>query len=247
MLIKFCEAKHNLAKGCNTVGLGSMSSYAMDDPDFFRYDYQEGYFKITNAGAAVHLDYEATRKLTGGGLISPNGLTIKHGGTFTRNLQCPNCYVFCMSENVMPSLEIARELDPAYNDWYVIHDLQRFATSIGNLLMAQMLIADLDVSYEASFEWIRGLNLQIVHRACSYEGREMVFTQGTMQQAAEAATDNVQWAFAKNPEHNKFKEYRILFIFTDAEGKIVPVKQKAKVLKLLPDIGVSTVETNTTV
>lgn len=241
MLIKFGEAKYNLAKGCNTVRLGSMSSYAMDDPDFFRYDYQEGYFKITNAGAPVNLDCEATRKLTGGGLISPNGFTIKQGGTFVRDLQFPNCYVFCMSEKDMPSLELAKQLDPAYDDCYVIHNLEQFSASIADLLRAQISAADLDVSADPSFDFLRGLDLQIVHRSCSYDGREMVFNQDTVEQAVEVATDNVQWAFAKDPDHKKFNEYRILFIVRDEQGKIIPVKQNAKFLNLPVDFAPSSI------
>ncbi len=56
MFVKFCEAKHNLAKNCLTIGLGTMQFFADDNPDFFRFDYSEGAFKVTNDGASMHID-----------------------------------------------------------------------------------------------------------------------------------------------------------------------------------------------
>ncbi len=240
MFIKFCEAKHNLAKGCSTIGLGTLQSYADDDPNFFRFDYREGTLKITNNGDPVQIDGPSFQALTG--CVALNGARIEAGAGFTAKSQFPNCYIFCFSQDVSPTVDVARKIDAAYDDWYAITDLHRLIACTAELLLGQLKVSDLEIPEDVSLDWLRGLTLQIVHRACSYEGREFVLNQDSVQQAVQASEDMFRWPFSKEPAHVDFQEYRILFVLRDAQGNIVPVKKNLKVLKLLPDLGVSTWE-----
>ncbi len=242
MFIKFCEAKHNLAKGASTIGLGTLQSYADDDPKFFRFDYREGYFKITNSGDEMHIDGQSFERLSGGGVSMTGGASFQQGAKFTRLLQFQNCYVFCFSQNISPSVHTAQKIDKTYDDWYAITDLQKFIARTAELLMSQLKVSDFEKSEDISLEWLRGLNLQVVHKACTYDGRELVFDQSSVQQAVHASEDMFRWPFSKELAHSEFQEYRILFVLRDAQGQIVPVKKNLKVLKLLPDLGVSTIE-----
>ncbi len=242
MFIKFCEARHNLAKECATIGLGTMQFYADDNPGCLRFDYREGTFTITNNGESVQMNGQSFERLTGGGVVALNGVSIEAGGKFTAKFQFPNCYIFCFGQDAIPTLDVAKKIDEAYDDWYAITDLRRFIARTAELLLGQLKVSDLEIPEDVSLDWLRGLTLQIVHRACSYDGREFVLNQDSVQQAVQASEDMFRWAFAKEPKHGEVPEYRVLFVLRDAQGQIVPVKKNLKVLKLLPDLGVSTIE-----
>ncbi len=242
MFIKFCEAKHNLAKACPTIGLGTLQFYADDDPDCLRYDYREGAFQITNNGEAVQMDGQSFERLSSGGVIALNGISIAAGAKFTAKFQFPNCYIFCFSQNVSPTVDVARTINMAYDDWYAITNLHQLISNTAELLLSQLKVSDFEQLDDISLQWLRGLTLQIVHRPCSYDGRELTLNQESVQQAVQASEDMFRWAFAKEPKHGEVPEYRVLFILRDAQGQIVPVKKNLKVLKLLPDLGVSTIE-----
>lgn len=241
MLIKYCEAKHNLAKECTTIGLGTLQSYADDDPNFLRHDCREGAFTIANNGVAVEIDGQSLAKLTSGSFISPNGMSVEDGGRFSAKFQFPNCYIFCLSQS-LPNKSIGEKIDKAYDDFYCITDIRKFILCAGNLLRNQLSVSDFELSENVSLEWLRGLNIQVVHRQCSYTGREFELSQESVRDAANAAEDSLRWAFSKGPDHSELQEYRILFLVVDSDGQIVPVKKNPKVLKLLPDLGISTIE-----
>ena len=122
---------------------------------------------------------------------------------------------------------------------------QRFTIFIhrsAELLLNQLKVSDFELSDEMSLQWLRGLKIRVVNRECSYEGRELVFDQETLEHAVEASEDVLRWAFAKDSAHGALHEYRVLFLVIDSENRIVPVKKNIKVLKLLPDLGVATNE-----
>ncbi len=240
MFVKFCEARHNLAKDCLTIGLGTLQSYADDDPNFFRFDQREGALKISTNGQAVHIDGQSFQALTG--CVALNGARIEAGAGLTVKSQFPNCYIFCFSQDVFPTLNVARKIDAAYDDWYSITDLRKFIARTAELLLGQLKVSDFENTDDVSLDWLGGLTLQVVHRPCSYDGRELVLDQESIQQAVNASEDMFRWPFSKELAHSEFQEYRILFVLRDAQGQIVPVKKNLKVLKLLPDLGVSTIE-----
>ncbi len=241
MFIKFCEAKHNLAKVCTTVGIGTLQVYAEDDQKTYRYDGEEGHHNVINNGVAMHIGGYSADRLPNGEL-APFGVMTPPGARFQTSFQFPNCYVFCFSQEVTPTVELAKELSDKYDDWFAINEPQQFASLVGQLLLNQLSLSDLDVADNKPLNWFSGLNMQVVHRACSYDGRLMELNPGAEDQVVHLDNNMIQWAFAKEPGHAHFKEYRILFVLRDAQGQIVPVKKNAKVVKLMPDLGVSTCE-----
>jgi hypothetical protein len=241
MFVKFCEAKHNLAKNCSTIGLGTMQFFADDNPDFFRFDYSEGAFKVTNDGASMHIDKGSMERLTRGG-IKGAGTYLAPGSNFTIQEQFPNCYIFCFSRDIIPTIDMAKKIDDSYDDWFEIYDLPKFVRRAAELLMNQLEFSDLEATENMTMEWFRGLNLSIVHRPCTYDGRELVFSQDTIHQALQATGDPLRWAFSKEAKHSDFNEYRILFVLQDSNGSIVPVKKGIKILNLLPELGVGTLQ-----
>ncbi len=239
MFIKFCESQHNLAKGCPTIALGTLQLYADDNPDFLRHDFKEGYFEVKNEGAAVQMDGKSFETLSAGSIRNAQSVYLAPGSRFTSKFQFPNCYMFCFSQDLVPSEKVAQDINPGYDDWYLIHDLQSFITYTAELLLKQLKLSDLEISTDVSVAWMRGLNLEIVHRACSFEGREVIFDQDSVGDAIQVADDPLRWAFSKDLKHNVTKEYRVMFILQDHRGNVVPVKQSLKLLNLQPEIGVS--------
>ena len=242
MFIKFCESKYNLAKDCQTIALGTLQYYADDSPDFLRHDYNEGCFEVKNEGAPIQIDGQSLNSLTAGSVVALNGAYFGQGSNFTGEFQFPNCYMFCFSQDLSPSIEMAKKIDPAYDDWYLIHDLEKFINHTAELLLKQLKLSDLEIDPNTHVGWVQKLTLQIVHGACSFDGRKMTFNQGSLEKAVEVANDPLRWAFAKNPSHDLTKEYRVMFILLDYRGQIVPVKKSLKVLNLQADIGVSIYE-----
>jgi hypothetical protein len=240
MFIKYCAAKHSLAKECTTIGLGTLQSYADDDPEFLRCDYEEGELTIINSGA-VEIDSHSVTTLTGGAMRGLK-VAVNPDGKFSTKYRFPNSYIFCLSQSSEPTADIARKIDKAYDDWYAITKIYNFIHRTAELLLNQLKVSDFELSDEMSLQWLRGLKIQVVNRECSYEGRELAFNQETLQHAVEASKDVLRWAFAKDSAHGALHEYRILFLVIDSENRIVPVKKNIKVLNLLPDFGVATNE-----
>ena len=110
--------------------------------------------------------------------------------------------------------------------------------------MSQLKVSDLQTTENMTMEWFRGLHLMTIHRPCTYDGREFIFNEATIDQAVQAMEDPLRLAFLKEAKHSQFNEYRILFVLQDSNGSIVPVKKGIKILNLLPDLGVGTLELN---
>ena len=126
MFIKYCAAKHSLAKECTTIGLGTLQSYADHDPKFLRCDYEEGELTITNS-EAVEIDSPSVTKLTGGAMRGVK-IAVKPGDKFSTKYWFPNSYIFCLSQSSQPTADIARKIDAAYDDWYAITKIYNLHT-----------------------------------------------------------------------------------------------------------------------
>jgi hypothetical protein len=214
-----------------------MHHFADDNPDFLRFDKYEGSFKVISQGA-LHIDQDAAQRLSGGA-IKGAGINVASGGKIILENRFPNCYIFCLGQVDVPTIKMAREIHHTYDDWYLVTNLVQFIKRTSALLLNQLTLADIEGGEKMNMEWLRGLNLSIVHRACSYDERELVFSQGLIHQAIQATEDPLEWAFIKEVSHSAVPEYRILFILQDEYGAIVPVKKDIKILKLVPALGVS--------
>ena len=243
MYVKFCESKFNLTKDCKTISLGTLKSYADDDPNFLRYDYNEGGFLISNFGDGMTLGANETQTLSSGGIIG-SGIKIAAGANFNRYLAFPNCYIFCFSENLSPSLKTAKSIDPNYDSWYAISDLNVFLKNVVNLLNSQLSMEDLDLGTDTNIEYLRNIGIQVIHKPVQIRERTKKLQQDNNRESISIIENPIELIFIKEPSHSALKEYRIAFIIVDAFGKPIPVNPKAKILNLELDLGISEITTS---
>ena len=246
LLFKYCKKEHNLARGCKQIRLGTLRGYAKGDPKFCITDPKEGVYKITNDESKnVVIESESLTRLSSGGIVGGRAV-IENGAKINIHHNFPNCYIFCLANTVVPSLEIAKQLEASYDDWYVIFDINKFIKYSAQLLIDQIQTCNLDLSQtnpvKFSLKSVQNLRLKVVHRPCSYESRIKTFDQDSINSAAEAGEDPMRWLFAKEEADNRFNEHRIAYIFLDEYDRMIPVRHKAKFLDLTPDLGVSLFE-----
>lgn len=242
MHIKFCESKHNIAEGCTTLALGTLQSYAKDDPNFLRCDYDEGRLLIHNDSKELDITASQFYKLSGCSVIA-RGVKIADGGQYKRLLTFPNCYLFCFGHNVAPLLVNAQAIDPSYNSWYGITNIQLFAEAIASRLIGQLTINDIALPENARVDFIGGLRVSFVHGPVEYECRENIVTSNNLNEISDLSVQPIRWLFRKDKRYSTLPEYRIAFIITDRHGAQVPVKhsEKIKIINLIGDIGVKKV------
>ena len=238
MFIKFCEKKYNIAEGCNTVSLGTLDYYANDDPNFLKYDYSEGKFQISNLGNEVNLTSSESERITGGGLVG-GGMQLESGSNFNRYFSFPNCYIFCFSQNLPPTAEKAKEIDPLYDSWYSISDLNKFISELANYLVKNLKVEDLNICSNVSLDYLKGISVQVVHRPVEI-GRKLVeLKESNKENVISKGEHPIDWLFLKEEKYKSLNEYRIAFIVLDSFGTQISVKQNNKIINLIPDLGVS--------
>lgn len=241
MLVKYCESEHNLAKGCPTLMIGSMQSYADDDPNFYRCDYREGSFLISN-DTTLHTELSASEAeaITGGGVIG-GGIQINKGASFNMPLQFPNSFIYCLS-SCAPNLEVGKRIDPKYNDYFAITSLNIFINSVVRLMKEQINLSDLMIAPEqATLSYLNSLRIEIFDGYVSYNGRHERIQETNRSEIISLIQNPIEWAFRKEQEHNFASEYRIVFPIVDHNGNVIPVRGK-KILRLTPELGCSTIQ-----
>jgi len=214
MHIKFCESKYNLTIGCNTVSLGTLESYTKDDPNFMRYDFNEGKFTVKNYGSEVYLNNDDTKSITTDRVLGD--IKIEKGAEISINLKFPNCYIFCFGNYILPNSENANRFDPNYDSWYEITDI---------------------------IEYLKNLSIQIIHRPIEYNTRDLHLTQENINEVTKIVDNPVDWIFQKEKKYEIMPEYRIAFLVRDKFGNHIPVKPDNKIINLVPDLGVSEIKT----
>lgn len=65
-IVKFCKDEHNLAKGCNTLQLGTFQYYRDLDPSFSIADEKEGYIHYLGPKDKITIGAEELNSITGG-------------------------------------------------------------------------------------------------------------------------------------------------------------------------------------
>lgn len=238
MFYKFCKKEHNIAKGCSTVFLGSLQLYADDDPNFLRCDFNEGSIKIVNEGKKLTLDQDQLESISSSQVLG-TGIEVAEGGNITIHRQLQNCYIYCLSENLTPSIEKAQSLDPTYNDWFCIDNIDNFIDSTVGQLMKQLSLGDLEIDSSKTIDSLQNCSIKVIHRPVSYEGRGKTITQKNFGEMMNVIENPIDWVFTKEKEHNSLNEYRIVFIVCDRNGVPFEVKKSGKLVNLMPDMGVS--------
>ena len=232
MLVKYCRREHNIERGCSTIRLGTLRSYSEDDPNFLRFDPQEGHIDISKRHG-VELRGEKASQFTG--IVRGNTeLIIAGGARVTRKLRFPkNCFIYCLSQSI-PDIQLARSLDPDYDDWFTIPDRERFISRIQRSLLKQLRFDDLELRADVSFEYLKGIGMHVFGGSVSYDGRHAILDHEIFDEVMDAIRRPIGWVFRKPSHHENLKEYRIVFAFADNAGQLIGVKRDHKVVELLP-------------
>ncbi len=129
---KYCEEKFNLSKGCTTLRLGSPQQYRQSDPQFLR------------SVPGLVVDPDESKSLVPGSsgvagveVVTPSGGKFGFGAKggevsfsgITQN-RLPNFLLYCVANELRPSIEKARSLDENYDDWFQISDIDQFSNMI---------------------------------------------------------------------------------------------------------------------
>lgn len=226
MLVKYCKRAHNILRGCNTIRLGTLRSYSADDPDFLRRDDQEGRFSLSKKPGVALKGRRATEYT---GLGSQN-IEIAPMARVVRNESFPNCFIYCLSQ-ATPTIALARTLDPCYDDWFEIIDQPRFISRLHLLLGEQINPPDLELPSGVSFSNCR---VYAFSGSVAYGRRHVVLDHDNFDEAMEPIRDPVNRLFLKPSGHQSIKEYRIAFVVTDTDGRVIGAKPQAKDILLMP-------------
>ena len=241
MYVKFCESKYNLTLGCKTISLGTLESYTKDDPNFMRYDFNEGKFTVKNYGSEVYLNRDDTKSITSGRIIGD--IKISEGANFNGFFNFPNCYIFCFGNYIIPNIENAKCFDPNYDSWYAITDINKFSLNIAKLLSEQLTINDLYLDINTEIEYLKNLSIQIIHKPIEYKIKNLHLKQENINEVKKVVDNPIDWVFQKDEKYSSMPEYRIAFLVTDKFGNYIPVKSENKIINLIPDLGISEIAT----
>ena len=226
MLVKYCRREHNMLRGCSTIRLGTLRSYCADDPDFLRRDSKEGHYRVSKE-PGVALKGKKAAEYAGLGWQS---IEFASGARAVRNENFPNCFIFCLSQTA-PSIDLARSLDPCYDDWYEITDKSLFIGRLGQLLVEQMRPDDLELPSSVSFS---DCGIHTFGNSVAYGDRHVVLDHENFDEAMGPIRDSIKRLFLKPSDHQSIKEYRIAFVVTDNDGRPIRVKTQAKDIQLMP-------------
>lgn len=235
MLVKYCERQFNIERGYRTVCLGTLRSYRKDDPNFLRFDQKEGHWDVSKK-PGVELRGAKASEFTGIEVRGNTEIFIAGGARVTRQLRFPrNCFIYCLSQ-AAPDIRLAHRLDPKYDDWFEIRDKERFISKMGQSLFEQLGVDDLELCSNVSSECLpTGIRLFPFHGPVSYDGRNPTLDHGNFDEIMDTIRNPIEWIFHKPRHHERLKEYRIVFAFTDRAGEIIGVKADHKDVELLPE------------
>ena len=227
MLVKYCKREHNIARGFRTIRLGTLRSYRDEDPNFLRGDDHEGRYSVSKQPGVALKGREAAELVN----VVGGNAEIAEGAKVVRHEHFPNCFIYCLSE-ATPSLALAHSLDPDYDDWFEITDEARFTSRLCRLFEGQIRPTDLELpSGISSFV---GWGVHTIGDPVVYGERQEVLNSENFDEVMEPVRNPLKRIFLKPPAHQDIKEYRIAFVVTDSNRRVISVKKQPKDIKLLP-------------
>lgn len=235
MYVKFCESRYNLNNGCQTISIGTLDSYNEDDPDFLKFDNNEGKIEISNFGSEVNISREDSLIIFNGGFLGE--MKVNEGANINVSFSFPNCYIFCLGYNTFPSIENAKKIDENYDSWYFVEDINRFSIKLLRLLAQQIKLSDLVLKEDVTLEYIKGITIQLIHNPVKYIDKKIHLSDERMNNVKNIIDNPFDWIFIKDMKYNSLPEYRIVFVLLDEYNNIVHVKNKNKIIDLNQNVG----------
>ena len=226
-LVKYCKREHNLRRGCRTIRLGTLGSYCADDPNFLRHDAEEGHYSVSKK-PGVKLNEKRAAELLG---ARPGDVEIAEGAHVERHERFPNCLIFCVSQTT-PSIDLARILDPCYNDWFEITDVASFTSRLIQLLGEQINPTDLEFPSGVSIADCV-MHVGFFGGSVVYGERRVVLNHENFDEVMSPIREPLKRLVLKPRDHQSIREYRFVGVITDSDGNVINVKTQAKNVQLM--------------
>lgn len=219
-VVKFCRAEHHISRTRN-IQLGTLNYYRSIERPSIR-DSEEGHFKRqftnTTSSSQLHTPTDLNRFIGTEMMTGPGGIVLTPGATAAKVDIFDNVYLFCTSRLERPSPDAAKQFD--YDAFYEIEDPYRFGEAVRVRLEEE-------------------LKKPVVTVLGDVEYREEKKQEFESLDDALRARDGEEWwrpLFIKNkssPDHSgvsfeENREFRMAFVVTDEEGKIVPVDENTR-------------------
>lgn len=237
-LFKFCDPKHNIVSGCNTIRLGTLWGFRSEEDDFLRdrgegeFEYKIKFPKPTQVSSAWLSEFSADvgERLSIKGFGANNGIYEIESASLRGSFS--NSWIFCLSRSQSAAGNISR----AYNDKWMIEgkNINKFSQYVAGLLFESIRISDLpetllrDYSIKEIYE---GISLDFQMRAVQYVDRfiEINSEEDLPVQRLREIKQNIP--FMKPKIFSEEQEFRIVYSLFFKEARI-SITDSPKLLQL---------------
>lgn len=219
-VVKFCRAEHHISRTRN-IQLGTLNYFRNIEFPSIR-DSQEGHFKrqFTNTASSPELltSTNLNRFIGTKMIMGPGAIVLAPGASATVVDIFDNVYLFCASRLEQPSVDVAKQFD--YDAFYEIVDPYRFGEAIRVKLEEELkkpvftVLGDVEYKEEKKQE-SSSLD-DVVRLRDSEEWWRPLFIK------SRRSSDHSGVSFEEN------REFRMAFIVTDENGKIVPADENTR-------------------
>ena len=241
-LVKFCEEKHNLAKACRTVRLGTLSYFRNLESKDGRADEKEGIEQLSVnfllGGTEDPATSQEFSRAFGGSPGKGNAYVECTGG-----VEYPNSYIWCCSM-VYPQgergLNIGTGLSPDYKSEYPVGDPSRFSGWLSYLVKTNLTtscLSDKSQKAIASLRFNMTSNLQclVVHGPVVYVDRKTTHIDESIARSyAPNLPVELRPAFTKPLSYKHECEYRFLIAVVHQTLGILSVSDQPVSVPITP-------------
>jgi len=227
-LLKYCNEKYNIAKGCPTIQLGTLQYYRELDPSFTIADPNEGKYSF------IIEDYDPVKgQETGTSQFVPIHARL---GNVIMMHTFPNCYIFCLSADIGKNyLEMGKTFSPEYNSYYKITDIDTFSIKLANILVENITLEHLNLGSQNKEQRltlgdIKSISVRILNRFIKYwRVKSKIISNSKFQIDTEDLDPISRFLFTKDSKFKEEREFRIAFLFEHPKFGTLSVK-KAPIL-----------------
>lgn len=224
MLVKYCRLEHNIARGAQTMQLGTLSYYREGDPSFSDPNEGKQLIGVVDYDPAVASDSMQR-------LIALPARMVDCGieSTF------PNCYIFCAAAAGVTRIEAGGCAH--YESSYQIADVSWFAASLAQLLQRSLLLSDFEPSQGVDrfgLSELGEIRVMCLHRGVRYAASKAdIMVSSALTVDPDTHDPVLRQVFTKDKQFQQQQEYRFAFLVQHAGGGgLLAVKKDPKVLRL---------------
>lgn len=239
-LIKYCDEKYNIKKGCNTIRVGTLFGFRTEENEKLR-DEGEGEFEIKISFpelTEISPDWGAEIGTHGPGdayidkLVYQNGKIKIRGATVSGSSE--NCWIYCFSTK---GDGVAGSITETHNSkWKIaIGSVDNFVKYLAELLLDSIEREDLpsNLRHIPIRRLARGLAFDIRVADINYTDREIKIDKEEDFPIERLRELKANMPFTKPQIFQEESEVRIAF-FLKYEGQVVSIPDKPKILALRP-------------